>query len=663
MKCSILWTTLLASLLLGGAIVPAQGQDTSVEELEERAFKEAAAIVSPSIVRIQTVGGLDRVGRLMTGTGPTTGVAVSEDGYVISSAFNFASKPASILVTLPDGRRFPANIVSTDKSRMLVLLKIETNNLVPAVAADKKLIRVGQWAIALGRTYDSAVPNASVGIISALNRIWGKAIQTDAKISPMNYGGPLVNVEGRVMGILVPLSQRRGATEIAGVEWYDSGIGFAVPLQDIYASLDQMKSGKDLMPGLMGINLKGRDIYSGEPVIDRVRYDSPAEKAGLKRGDVITDIDGQPVIRQAQVLQALGNKLAGDTLDIVVKRKDQVIRKEGLVLVAKLEPYEPAFLGILPAREDLADEKTVGAVVRFVYPDSPAAKAGIERRDRIIRFDGNEVTDANQLRETISRLRPKQAVEIVIQRGEQPKTVDVTLATIPNSILTELSTSTIPSGDQPEEKKADATKTGRFVVEQSEESPAYWAYVPEDYNLNYEYALMVWIHPNNDTMEAEIDKQWKSICDQRGIIVLAPKATELSGWNPNEGEAVKKLVEKFQEDYAVDSNRIFLHSFSTGGRFATHLAFKYRELFRGLALAGTTLQGQPPENLPQFRLQFHFACGKKDLLNRLVNSSVVGLRRMKYPVSYSAVDDLAHKYPPEESIRQISRWADELDRL
>ena len=661
MKYSITWS--LAWLTLAVVSIPAEAQQASVEELEERAFKEAAAIVSPSIVRIQTVGGLDRVGRLTTGTGPTTGVAVGEDGYVISSAFNFISKPSSILVTLSDGRRFPANIVSSDKSRMLVLLKIDTSDLKPAVAADKKSFRVGQWAIALGRTYNSAVPNASVGIISALNRVWGKAIQTDAKISPMNYGGPLVDIEGRVMGILVPLSQRRGSSEIAGVEWYDSGIGFAIPLQDIYARLDLMKSGKDLMPGLMGINLKGRDIYSGAPTIDRVRYNSPAEKAGLQRGDVITEIDGQPIIRQAQVLHALGNKLSGDVVTVAVKRKNQVIRKEGIVLVAKLEPYDPGFLGILPVREQLTDDKTAGAAVRFVFPESPAAKAGIERRDRIIRFDGNDIADANQLRETVSRLRPKQTAELVIQRGEQTKIVEVTLTTIPNSILPELSTSPIPSGDESNDKNEDAAKTGRFVVEQTEERPAYWAYVPDDYNLSYEYGLMVWTHPNNDTMEAELYEQWKSICDRRAIIILAPKASELAGFNPNEGEAVKRLVEQFQEDYSIDSNRIFLHSFSTGGKFATHMAFKYRELFRGLALAGAPLAGRPPENKPQFRLQFHFVCGKKDLLNRLVSGAVAALKRLKYPVSYSAVDDLAHKYPPEEPTEQIGRWADELDRI
>src|SRR5439155_23501610 len=106
-------------------------------------------------------------------------------------------------------------------------------------------IHVGQWAIAVGRTYEGDRPNLSLGIVSAVGRIWGKAIQTDAKISPSNYGGPLVDISGRVTGVLVPLVPE-GNNEIAGVEWYDSGIGFAVPLAHIMNVLPRLKEGHDL---------------------------------------------------------------------------------------------------------------------------------------------------------------------------------------------------------------------------------------------------------------------------------------------------------------------------------------------------------------------------------------------------------------------------------
>ena len=175
---------------------------------EERAIKAALARVAPSVVRIETVGGLERVGQMLVGTGPTTGLVVSADGYIISSAFNFVQKPDSILVTLADGSRHAARLVATDHSRMLVLLKIDTRR--PGSPCPRRC-REAKCASANGRSPWAArsrpeQPNLSVGIVSALDRIWGKAIQTDAKISPNNYGGPLVDIAGRVLGVLVPMS-------------------------------------------------------------------------------------------------------------------------------------------------------------------------------------------------------------------------------------------------------------------------------------------------------------------------------------------------------------------------------------------------------------------------------------------------------------------------
>src|SRR5439155_1687876 len=204
--------------------------------------------------------GLERVGKVLVSTGPTTGVVVDEGGYILSSAFNFVQRPSSILVTLPSGARAPAQIVARDHSRMLVLLKVNTSEkLTPPTAAPKSEMTVGQWAIAVGRTYDQPQPNLSVGVLSATGRIWSTAIQTDAKISPANYGGPLIDIHGRVLGVLVPLSPQKQGGEVAGAEWYDSGIGFAIPLADILQQLSKLKSGKDLYPGLMGISLKSGD--------------------------------------------------------------------------------------------------------------------------------------------------------------------------------------------------------------------------------------------------------------------------------------------------------------------------------------------------------------------------------------------------------------------
>ncbi len=171
---------------------------------------------------------------------PRPDLIVSEDGYILSSAFAFAGKPSSILVTLPSGKRVSATIVARDTSRMLVLLKVAADEPLPVpTQVPRQELSVGQWTIAVGRTYPDSFPNVSVGILCAINRVWGKAVQTDAKVSPSNYGGPLIDIRGRVIGMLVPLSPQQEG-EFAGAEWYDSGIGFrravgrhlAAPRQD-----------------------------------------------------------------------------------------------------------------------------------------------------------------------------------------------------------------------------------------------------------------------------------------------------------------------------------------------------------------------------------------------------------------------------------------------
>ena len=116
-----------------------------------------------------------------------------------------------------------------------------------------------------------------------------------------------MDIRGQVIGVLVPLSQRQ-AGRTAGVEWYDSGIGFAIPMSDILETLPRLKTGTDLLPGLMGITLKAGDVYASAAIIDRVRFNSPAEKSGLKPGDIIASDDGQPIRRLVQVRNAHGNE-------------------------------------------------------------------------------------------------------------------------------------------------------------------------------------------------------------------------------------------------------------------------------------------------------------------------------------------------------------------
>ncbi len=674
-----------------------------LEALEESAFKQAAALVDPSLVRIETVGGLEQVGEVTLGTGPTSGVIVSGDGFVISSSFNFISKPASILVTLADGRRFPAKLIASDKLKLLTLLKIEATGLTVAKPASREAVKVGQWAIALGRTFDLTTLSISVGIVSATNRIWGKAIQTDAKTSPVNYGGALVDIEGRVLGVIVPLSPQ-GNGETAGVEWYDGGIGFAIPLEDVFGSLDRLKQGKDLLPGLLGITFAGGQSTNVPVVVDRVRYNSPAQQAGLKTNDRIVEANGEKIVRVAQLKHVLGRLYGGDSIKLTLQRDDKTLAIEP-TLAGELFPYEVPFLGLLPKRAASTEQ---GVVVRHVFEGSPLDKAGVQRGDRIIKFNGTDVADARTLNDLVGRARPGDKASVVSVRDGKEATVDVTLATLPDGVVGELSGEIIappndaaPAGEAKEkadgkvekgkakgedpsppaplpasdkslkdragrgeeEGKIKGPKTGRFTEDLAGHDHSFWAYVPENYNAAHAYGLMVWIHPGGDTMEATIGKQWKSICDRRGIILVAPKSDNIASWTPGEAKFVEGLVAHMREKYTIDAQRIFLHSHGSGTLLASLLATKQREVFRGLVLSGAPFTGQVADQEPDFKQQFHFVCGDGDKALTGVKKTVEALKKLKFPVSFTSVKGLGAKYPGETEVDEIGRWADSLDRI
>ncbi len=228
------------------------------------AIRAAVAKIGPSIVTIETIGGTQpsgqpraarrpttqpsapRLGRggFRVADGPTSGMVWSADGLIVTSAFNFVRDPTIITVVMADGRRFVAKLLARDMIRRIALLKVEANDLPAPEWAPNDEIRVGQYAIACGRGFGGTMPSVSVGMVSALGRRAGNAIQTDAKLSPANYGGPLIDLDGRVLGICVPLAG--GGGELAGVEWYDSGIGFAIPRGRIEAVVARLMGGTDI---------------------------------------------------------------------------------------------------------------------------------------------------------------------------------------------------------------------------------------------------------------------------------------------------------------------------------------------------------------------------------------------------------------------------------
>ncbi|MHC5039893.1 MAG: S1C family serine protease, partial [Planctomycetota bacterium] len=160
-----------------------------------------------------------------------------------------------------------------------------------------------------------AEPSLHFGIVSAVNRIFGKAVQTDAKTSPVNYGGPLVDLEGRMVGIIVPLS-RRGTQ--AGVGMYNSGIGFAIPGWDLPAVVETLKKGEEIHPGFLGIQPDPNATQGGARIAN-VIPGSAAHRAGLQKGETIVAVDGKKIKTFMDLFGVLGRKKAGDRIQLTVR--------------------------------------------------------------------------------------------------------------------------------------------------------------------------------------------------------------------------------------------------------------------------------------------------------------------------------------------------------
>ena len=316
----VLWVAMVVAIVHCMAeVVPAQ----SLGDLEQQAIRAAIDQVSPAVVQLQIIGGTERVDDVTLASGPATGIILSPDGYVVTSRYRFDPAPATVVAILDDGRQFASRIVANDFSRKLVLLKLEDAEGLPTVEptpADS--IRVGQRAIALGRMYRPDRVNVSVGIVSATNRIYGRALQTDADISPANYGGPLVDLQGRVLGVLSPMSPTSEKV-IAGVDWYDSGIGFAVPLAAWQGAFDRLRAGEDLQRGYLGIGLTDGSPRETAPGVKSVVPAGPAADAGLEAGDVMTAIDGVPLATQTDLKFATTPRYAGDTIEVAYLRDGQ----------------------------------------------------------------------------------------------------------------------------------------------------------------------------------------------------------------------------------------------------------------------------------------------------------------------------------------------------
>lgn len=351
----------------------------------QAAFRSVARRMRPYVVRIDTVGGSQPTGSsagaesadgsadpsrnpfqdtpgsdFELADGPTTGLIWSSDGLIITSSFNFVRQPLLITVAFSDGSRMAADLVARDQVRKIALLKVDASNLPVPPWAPQEELAVGQWAVTLGRGYGGDAQAVGVGIVSALNRMSGFAIQTDAKLSTANYGGPLCDIQGRVIGLCAPMALRPG--ELAGIKMYDAGVGFVVPKHRLDEIVPELIKGRSFYRGWLGVSVDSRTTDA--VLIRNVASPSPMEEAGVLPGDRITFAAGCEIKHYGHLTRALSMISAGEEIDVRLERDGgefQVIvplaRSSELGPLPEPEPLDPVEPEIESELEELEEDE------------------------------------------------------------------------------------------------------------------------------------------------------------------------------------------------------------------------------------------------------------------------------------------------------------------
>ncbi|MEW6007448.1 MAG: Do family serine endopeptidase [bacterium] len=359
-----------------------------------------------------------------------SGFIVNERGYILTN-YHMIKDATKIRVTLLDGRKFDAKIVGSDPKTDLALIKIDSNGLPVARLGDSDRVKVGSWAIAIGNPFGFN-HTVTIGVISAKERTlhiaeYENFLQTDASINPGNSGGPLVNIKGEVIGI---------NTAIVGQA---QGIGFAIPINMAKKIIGDLIEHGKVIRAWLGIYIQdlteeivesmGLEVKEGV-LVSEVMKNSPAEKEGIKRGDVIISIDNEKVKTSKELQQKVLNKGVGKEVEISLIREGNRITLRVKLEKMPEEKEEPSESGVFEwlgmslqeLKPEIAegfgfsrDEK--GILVSNVQQGTKADEAGIRRGDIIKEIDREEITSLDEMKKKAGKIKKKNILFLIKREG------------------------------------------------------------------------------------------------------------------------------------------------------------------------------------------------------------------------------------------------------
>ncbi|HAJ27136.1 MAG TPA: peptidase [Syntrophus sp. (in: bacteria)] len=361
-----------------------------------------------------------------------SGFIISSDGYIFTNN-HVVEHADKIIVKLSDGREYEAKIIGKDAKTDIALIKIKPNeNLPVAEIGDSDKLRVGDWVLAIGNPF-GLEQTVTAGIVSAKGRVIGAGpydnfIQTDASINPGNSGGPLFNMEGKVIGINTAIVAQ------------GQGIGFALPISMAKNILPDLKSKGKVSRGWMGVSVQDITEEMAKSlqlkdrrgaIVSEVFKGDPAERAGIRAGDIVTEINGKKIKDTHELLLSIASFHVGDKVSIKVIRDGREMIFQVMVVERKDQPEVAAAKGgayeqFGLAVEDITPEiarylgipKKTGIIVVRVQSGSPADEMGIQPQDIILQVNKTKIASVKEYMNEVNKKSNKGSIMLLIKRGQ-----------------------------------------------------------------------------------------------------------------------------------------------------------------------------------------------------------------------------------------------------
>ena len=369
--------------------------------------------------------------------GQGSGFIVSHDGYILTNA-HVVDHANEVTVKLTDRREFKAKVVGVDKATDVALIKIDAKNLPTVRIGDSHNAKVGEWVVAIGSPYGFE-NSVTAGIVSAKSRSLPESnypfIQTDVAVNPGNSGGPLFNLAGEVIGINSQIYSRTGGWQ---------GLSFAVPIEIAMKVKDQLAQHGHVTRGRLGVTIQevnatlassfGLDRPRGA-LVASVDPDSPAKKAGIEVGDIITKYDGQTIEHSSDLPMLVADTTPGKRAPVEVWRK-------GSVKSLSVAPVEKADEKVASNDNSAAAHGRLGVAVRPLTADErrenggkggllveevsgAAERAGVQPGDLVLALNGTPVHTPDELRDQVRK--SGKHIALLIQREDRQLFVPIEL--------------------------------------------------------------------------------------------------------------------------------------------------------------------------------------------------------------------------------------------